>query len=287
MKIAFFGTGLLGAPMALRLIEAGHELTVFNRTRQKTALLEMRGAKVASKPAEAMNQSDIFITMLTDYHAIEAVLFSDASTKFQGKIWIQMSTISPVESLLLRQQFEEAGGEYMEAPVLGSIPQVQNKSLIVLFGGLDTQFKRWSTFFKAFGEKVIRMGNVGQASAAKLALNQLIASLTAAFSLSLGYCRERGVNIRRFMQILRNSAVYAPTFDKKLERMVKRDYNNPNFPVKHMLKDVELMLTEFSVKGLDISSLEGIKKILLKAIDNGDSEMDYSALYNAIHPIGK
>ena len=285
MKIAFFGTGLLGGPMAMHLLQEGHTLVVYNRTRRKTAALEMKGAKAVARPEEAMEQADIFITMLTDYLAIEAVILSENPRKFKGKTWFQMSTISPVESLLLKHQFEEAGGEYIEAPVLGSTPQVAAKALIILFGGMEPQYKKWAGFLRVFGEKVIRMGNVGQASAAKLALNQLIASLTSAFSLSLGYCRERGVNIRRFMEILRSSALYASTFDKKLERMIKRDYTNPNFPVKHMLKDVELMLTEFSVKGLDTSHLEGVKKVLLKAIDNGDAEMDYSALYNAIHPI--
>jgi 3-hydroxyisobutyrate dehydrogenase len=129
------------------------------------------------------------------------------------------------------------------------------------------------------------MGNVGKATAAKLAVNQLIASLTSAFAMSLGYLRESGVNVNRFMEILRNSALYAPTFDKKLKRMLTRNFNNPNFPVKHLLKDVDLMLTEFAKKGINIDTLEGVKKILLKNLDRNEAEMDYSALYNAVHPV--
>lgn len=284
-KIAFFGTGLLGNPMAHRLLEAKYDLVVYNRTTRKTNSLRESGAEVVLHPAEAFEKARVFITMLTDYQAIDEVLFPGPSRKFKGKTWIQMSTITPVESMLLKQQFEEAGGEYMEAPVLGSIVQAKNRTLVVLYGGLVAQFKHWSGFLKVFGDHVIRMGNVGKAAAAKLALNQLIASLTTAFAMSLGYLRESGVNVKRFMEILRISALYAPTFDKKLNRMVNRNFVDPNFPVKHLLKDVDLMLAEFGKKGINIDPLEGVRKILLKAVADGEADMDYSALYNAVHPI--
>ena len=284
-KIAFFGTGLLGNPMAHQLLEAKYDVVVYNRTTSKTDSLRQSGAEVVLFPEEAFEKAQVFITMLTDYQAILEVIFSQPSRKFQDKTWIQMSTISPVESLLLKQQFEEAGGEYMEAPVLGSIIQAKNRTLIVLYGGLLAQFKQWISFLKVFGEHVIRMGNVGKATAAKLALNQLIASLTTAFAMSLGYLRESGVNVKRFMDILRGSALYAPTFDKKLTRMVNRNFDSPNFPVKHLLKDVDLMLGEFGKKGINIDPLEGVQKILLKAIADGEADMDYSALYNTVHPI--
>jgi 3-hydroxyisobutyrate dehydrogenase len=285
MKIAFFGTGLLGNPMAHRLLKAKYNVVVYNRTTAKTESLRLQGAEVASNPGEAAAKANVFITLLTDWHAIDSVLFSGYPQTLRHKILIQMSTISPVESLLLKQRVEDAGGEYMEAPVLGSIPQAKTSSLIVLFGGLTEQYKKWRPFLEVFGNKVIRIGNVGQAAAAKLALNHLIASLTTAFSLSLGYCRETGVNVRRFMEILKDSPLYAPTFDKKLERMLNRDFTNPNFPLKHLLKDLDLILTEFGKKGLDIDPLEGIKSVLLKAVDNGDGDLDYSALYNILHPI--
>lgn len=284
-KIAFFGTGLLGNPMAHRLLEAKYDLVVYNRTTSKTDSLKKSGAEVVLNPAEAFKKAQVFITMLTDYQAIDEVLFSTPSPQFQGKTWLQMSTISPMESMLLKQQFEEAGGEYMEAPVLGSTVQAKNRTLMVLFGGLVAQFRQWSSFLKVFGDNVIRMGNVGKAAAAKLALNQLIASLTTAFAMSLGYLRESGVSVKRFMEILRVSALYAPTFDKKLNRMVNRNFVKPNFPVKHLLKDVDLMVGEFGKKGLNIDPLEGVKKILLKAIADGEADMDYSALYNAVHPV--
>lgn len=284
MKITFFGTGLLGAPMAQRLLEAGYDVTVYNRTVAKTEALKAKGAAVAENPAEAMEKAGVFITMLADFPAIDKVLFSNPSQQFNGKTLIQMSTISPRESLILKKKFEGGGGEYMEAPVLGSIPQVKNKTLLLLFGGTKTQLDKWENLLKTFGDKVFSLGGVGQAAAVKLALNQLSASFISGFSMSLGYLREKGAEIETFMKILRDSALYAPAVDKKFKRMMQRDFTNPNFPVKLLLKDVELMLAEFNGENINTGPLEAVKNILLKAIDTGEADMDYSALYNAVHP---
>jgi 3-hydroxyisobutyrate dehydrogenase len=128
------------------------------------------------------------------------------------------------------------------------------------------------------------MGAVGSAAAAKLALNQLIASLTSAFALSLGFVQRQGVEVEQFMQILRQSALYAPTFDKKLQQMLDGNYANPNFPTKHLLKDTDLFLTEAQSVGLNVSSLEGVRKVLEMAQQLGLSDADYSSLFAAINP---
>jgi 3-hydroxyisobutyrate dehydrogenase len=112
----------------------------------------------------------------------------------------------------------------------------------------------------------------------------LIASLSTAFALSLGFVQRQGIDVEVFMQILRNSALYAPTFDKKLQRMCDRNYSNPNFPTKHLLKDTDLFITEAQSTGLNISSIEGVRKILEVAVNKGLAEDDYSSLFSAINP---
>jgi 3-hydroxyisobutyrate dehydrogenase len=283
-KIALFGTGLMGEPMAHRLLEAGYPLVVCNRTPSKTEALRVRGAAVAGTPKEALERADIYITMLADYPATADFLLTESRDYFNGKTFIQMGTIMPSESLKLNAWVEDAGGEYLEAPVLGSIPQVKGGTLFILVGATEEQFIKWEPLLKTFGDKRIHMGEVGKAAAAKLALNQLIASLTAAFSMSLGYLRQTGVEVEKFMGILRDSALYAPTFDKKFERMMKRDFARPNFPAKHLLKDVDLILEELGKTGIAAAPLKGVKEILLKAMELGEADQDYSALYNAVHP---
>jgi len=137
---------------------------------------------------------------------------------------------------------------------------------------------------KNFGSEPLHIGEIGAAAAVKLALNQLIASLTSTFALSLGFVQNQGVEVEKFMQILRQSALYAPTFDKKLQRMLDRNYENPNFPTKHLLKDTNLFLTEAKSEGLNVSSLEGIRQILEIAQNMGLADDDYSALFSAINP---
>jgi 3-hydroxyisobutyrate dehydrogenase len=123
---------------------------------------------------------------------------------------------------------------------------------------------------------------VGTAAAVKLALNQLIASLTVGFSTSLGLLQRNNVDIEAFMKILRPSALYAPTFDKKLQRMLDRDYTNPNFPTKHLLKDVKLFEKEAHRAKLNTALLEGLERVIGQTVARGLSETDYSAVHDAV-----
>ena len=285
MKVGFIGTGLMGQPMAQRLLHAQLSVIAYNRTQSKLEPLRQAGAEIADSPDQVIQASDCVILMLTNASAIREVLLSDSSQQYLlGRTVIQMSTIAPTESREICDAVVAAGGGYLEAPVLGSIPQVKSGELQVMVGASPEQFQQWSEFLKHFGPEPILMGSVGSAAAAKLALNQLIASLTSAFALSLGFVQRQGVEVEPFMQILRKSALYAPTFDKKLQQMLDGNYANPNFPTKHLLKDTNLFLTEAEAVGQNVNSLEGVRKVLEIAQQLGLSEADYSSLFAAINP---
>lgn len=285
MKIGLIGTGLMGGAMAKKLVEQGHKVVVYNRTREKTLPLQHTGAQIADTAWEAIQASEYTILMLADYSAICQTLFdSVANPDWSRKTLIQMGTISPNESLALLQQIMAARGSYFEAPVLGSIAEVNTGRLVVMVGATQEQFESSQELFTCFTQKPFFVGPVGTAAALKLALNQLIASLTIAFGLSLSYVQRTGVNVELFMNILRQSALYAPTFDKKLSRMLNRDFSNPNFPTKHLLKDVDLIIQSAIEPGLETAALQGIRSVIQKAIKMGEAENDYSAVYNAINP---
>ncbi|MGD9075864.1 MAG: NAD(P)-dependent oxidoreductase [Desulfobacteraceae bacterium] len=285
MDIALLGTGLMGRPMAERILQASHTLVVFNRTLEKTQSLKLLGARIASSAKEAVQSSDCVILMLADAQAIQDVLLSDRSrTELSGRTVIQMGTISPSESMDLNEQVIRSGGEYLEAPVLGSIPEAQSGRLIVMAGSSAAQYERWSTVLKIFSSEPLWVGPVGQASALKLALNQLIASLTDSFSLSLAFVQRKGIKVDLFMKILRESALYAPTFDKKLQRMLERNYSDPNFPTRHLAKDIDLFLREAKALNLQPAALEGVGRLVKMTLDAGLNDMDYSALFNTINP---
>ncbi|MBD1927318.1 NAD(P)-dependent oxidoreductase [Trichocoleus sp. FACHB-90] len=285
MKVGFLGTGLMGQPMVKRLLEAKISVVAYNRTPSKLAPLRDAGAKIADSPQEAIRESECVILMLTNATAIYETLLSEASRQeLKGRTVVQMGTISPSDSKAIASDVVAAGGEYIEAPVLGSIPEAETGKLMVMVGASGEQFQKWLPLLKNFGSEPLHIGEIGAAAAVKLALNQLIASLTSTFALSLGFVQNQGVEVEKFMQILRQSALYAPTFDKKLQRMLDRNYENPNFPTKHLLKDTNLFLSEAKSEGLNVSSLEGIRQILEIAQNMGLADDDYSALFSAINP---
>lgn len=287
MKIAFLGTGLMGGPMAERLLSSGHRLIVYNRTKEKTARLESLGAEVTSAPAEAAGTADLIILMLADAAAIQATVFpEELSRRRPGAALIQMGTISPRQSQDFRDRWEKSGGEYLEAPVLGSIPQAKEGNLVVMVGSTRDQYEHWLPVLERFSPEPFYVGAVGKASALKLALNQLIASLTTAFSFSLGLVRRNGLDVELFMKILRSSSLFAPTFDQKLPRYLRRDFSAPHFPTRHLLKDVNLILDEGRAEGLSTAALEGVRAVIEKAMARGLSDADYSSIYEAVDPAG-
>jgi 3-hydroxyisobutyrate dehydrogenase len=282
-KVGFIGTGLMGLPMAQRLQPFAEKLTVYNRTLEKLAPLSALGATIADSGASVFAVSEVVVMMLTDAAAITTILFpSDASVDLHGKTVIQMGTIAPQESQAIAAQVQAAGGEYLEAPVLGSIPEAKTGSLIVMVGAEPAQFHKWLPLLKEFGPNPTLVGAVGSAATVKLALNQLIGSLTTAFGLSLALVQKAGVEPEAFMQILRDSALYAPTFDKKLARMLNHNYDNPNFPTKHLLKDMALFAQAAATNGIPTESIAVISGLLQQAIGRGLAESDYAALFEPI-----
>jgi 3-hydroxyisobutyrate dehydrogenase-like beta-hydroxyacid dehydrogenase len=283
MEVGFIGTGLMGLPMAQRVIEAGFPLVAYNRTPAKLEPLQAIGATLASSPATLIHHATCIVLMLTNAQAIQEVLLSDDNRReLVGKTIIQMGTIAPSESRDLGDRIAEAGGEYLEAPVLGSIPEAQAGTLILMVGGTPDQFDQWQPVLQCFGPEPILIGPVGTAAAVKLALNQLIGSLTCAFATSLSFVQAQGADGDRFMQILRGSALYAPTFDKKLSRMLDHNYANPNFPTKHLLKDTLLFLREAESLGVNGEMPEAVQRLLDYTITMGLAEADYSALFQAV-----
>jgi 3-hydroxyisobutyrate dehydrogenase len=285
MRVAFIGTGLMGHPMAERVLAAGHELIAFNRTQEKAEPLARKGARIAGSAREAIEAGECAIFMVRDGNVVRELLSDEGFIpSLGGRTVIQMSTIGPVESVRLMEDVRGAAGDYLEAPVLGSVPQAEEGKLLVMMGGSSEQFEHWGDLLRCFGPEPRLVGPVGHAATLKLALNQLIAALSAAFSLSLGMVRRKGVEVDLFMDILRKSAFYAPTFDRKLPQMLSRDFSSPNFPAALLLKDLDLARAEADGLGLDTTALDGVRNVVKKTVEDGKGRDDYAALYETIDP---
>ncbi len=285
MRVAFIGTGLMGYPMAERVLAAGHELIAFNRTREKAEPLERKGARIANSAREAIAAGECAVFMVKDGSVVRELLSDEGFIpSLGGRTIIQMSTIGAAESLRLMEDVNGAAGDYLEAPVLGSVPQAEEGKLLVMMGGSAGQFEHWSGLLRSFGPEPRLVGPVGHAATLKLAMNQLIGSLSAAFSLSLGMARRKGIEVDLFMEILRQSAFYAPTFDRKLPQMQARDFSLPNFPAALLLKDLDLARGEAGALGLDTTALDGVRDVVKKTVEADRGREDYAALYETIDP---
>ncbi len=282
MNIALLGTGLMGQALVEHLLAEGQSVTVYNRTAEKVAELEQNGAVAADTAQEALLNNDICILMLSDAVAINAVLDSIEKEAFKDKLIIQMGTIAPNESRSLKHYITQRQGRYLECPVLGSLPEAQSGTLILMAGGSEEDYNVALPLLEIMGKNPRHIGDIGQGATVKLAMNQLIAGLTSSFALSLALVEKEGIETEQFMSIVRDSALYAPTFDKKLDRMLSRDFTHPNFPTKHLAKDTRLFLSVAQQLNLETCALEGISQLLDKTLAQGLADTDYSAMMAGI-----
>lgn len=281
MNIAVLGLGLMGQAIAERLIESGIAVCGYNRS---PLAAPPAGVIIKTSVAAALESADIVWVMLADDAACQSVLLHENHlSALKGKLIINGATIGPDQSRALAKAIEQQGGRYLESPVLGSTPQARTGMLQLLIGGDLADVAFAEPVLKALGTAT-HFGGIGQGAAVKLAMNQLIGSLTAAFSMSLGLIEREGVDADTFMQTLRDSALYAPTFDKKLDRMKTRDFAAANFPLKHLLKDIRLFTEVAGTQQIDSRMLDGLTHLLAQGVAAGHGDEDYSAVFGQIVP---
>ncbi|WP_295403181.1 NAD(P)-dependent oxidoreductase [uncultured Thiocystis sp.] len=283
MKTAVLGMGLMGSEIALRLKRQGREVTCWNRGAERAESARQRGLHLVPTAVEAIAAADLTILVLSDAQAILNTLFEGGDVDaLAGRILVQMGTIAPRESRSIAAHVAAQGGEYLEAPVLGSLPEAREGALILMAGGDPDLFARCLPVLKDLSRDPQRIGEIGQGAALKLAMNQLIAGLTATFALSLGLVRHEGIAVEPFMNLLRGSALYAKTFDKKLDKYLSHDYGAANFPLKHLHKDVRLFRRVADEACLDTGLIAAMESSCLRAESLGLADQDYSAIYEAL-----
>ena len=276
--IALLGTGLLGEAIGHRLLSQGCDLRVWNRNPQRCqGLLGAGAAPIAHLSQGAAAGCDAVITVLRDGQVTRTVVAELGP--LGGSCVMPMGTMGITEIRTLAADVQNQNGRCLEAPVLGSRPQALQGSLLVMAGGEPELFEQQRPLLELLSEQPLLVGPIGSGSATKLALNQLIASLTHAFSLSIRLVQQAGVPVDTFMAILRNSALYAPTFDKKLQRMLDGHYSEPNFSTALLRKDLRLFLEEATAAGLQVGGLQGLDDLLEQSSGSQLDHLDYCALH--------
>jgi 3-hydroxyisobutyrate dehydrogenase-like beta-hydroxyacid dehydrogenase len=277
MRIAFCGMGLMGAPMAVRLVEAGHEVTVWNRTPDKARPVADRGASRADTPGQAADEADVVITMLADRDALEEVVRTEdglASALSAGQTFLEMSTVG-VEAVRTLRDWVPEGVEVVDAPVLGSVPQATDGTLKVFVGATPEAFERLRPLLEVFGSPRL-MGPFGSGAAMKLVVNATLPALMTALGESLLLADALGLDQSSVLDVLGDSAI-GVTVKSKRSRIESGEYP-PNFKLDLALKDAGLVNDAAMAAGVQLRLAPAAREWLADASAAGMGDLDYSAV---------
>lgn len=281
MRIAFLGLGTMGEPMAHNLLAAGHALTVWNRTQGRAAALVRKGAVLAASPRAAVAGAELVLTMLTDEHALTAVLGGEAGALRgleAGQLFVEMSTIGREAALAAAREVQARGARFLDAPVSGTrAPAIAGK-LLVLVGGAKEDYARAEPALAALGA-VRHVGKLGDAAATKLVLNGTGAQMLMALASTLGLARRLGLDPSIVFDTIQAGAFSTPLFAGKRERLLgDAPGADPEFTITLWEKDQRLVLEEAARLGYEMPTLEKVHEVMLRAIDAGLGDEDIAAI---------
>jgi 2-hydroxy-3-oxopropionate reductase len=289
--VGFVGLGIMGKPMAENLVEAGYDLVVYNRTREKAE--ELEGVQVAGSPREVAENSDIIITMLPDSPQVEEVLAGEDGV-FEGikdgALIVDMSTISPVVTEELSEKAREQGASMLDAPVSGGDVGAIDGTLSIMVGGSDEDFGRALPLFEVMGDTVIHVGPVGTGQVVKAA-NQIVVALTIeAVSEALVLGSRGGVAPEKILDVLGGGLAGNKVMEVKREKMLDHSFD-PGFKVELHHKDLGIALAAGREYGVTLPVTAIVDQMLQDLITNGRGDRDHSALLTLVeessgHEIG-
>lgn len=282
MKVGFIGLGGMGSGMARNLINAGHELTVYNRTRDRAESFASLGARIAETPGEAAADREVLITMLADDAAVEAVMFAPGNAiDFlpAAAVHISMSTISVSLSRRLAAAHRAKAQYFIAGPVFGRPDAAAAGKLFIVAAGPPEQIERCQPLFDALGQKTFTAGEEAHAAnAIKLAGNFLISSVIESLAEAFAFGRRIGVDPHAFLDILTNSLFSAPIY-KNYGNMIASDQFEPaGFKLPLGFKDNRLLLAAAEEVTVPMPMASLIHDRFLTALARGLAESDWSAI---------
>jgi 3-hydroxyisobutyrate dehydrogenase-like beta-hydroxyacid dehydrogenase len=275
-RLGFLGLGAMGAPMATRLIEAHHDVTLWNRTRSKAAGFNGR-ARVADSPADATRGREAVITMISTPDALSEVFFGEDGVVAgieSGTTLIDMSTVGPDYVVDVSKKLPD-GVELVDAPVLGSVSNAMDGTLKVFFGGSEEAFARWRDVLAAMGTPTY-LGPTGAGAAMKLVANSTLGGLMSLIGEALALADGFGLDQPRVVSALLDSPI-GPALSRKRDK-IESDHYAPSFRLSLMLKDMRLVLDAAERRGVELKLGRGAEQWIEQAEQDGLGDYDYSAV---------
>src|SRR5207253_3491675 len=278
-NVGFIGLGIMGSPMAGHLIKGGHRVFLHSHGGVQQALTDAGGIACATGKEVAQN-ADVIITMVPDTPHVENVLFADngvAQGLSKGKIVVDMSSISPIETKEFAKRINALGCEYIDAPVSGGEVGAKAASLTIMAGGTDAAFAKVKPLFELMGKNITLVGSNGDGQTCKVA-NQIIVALTIeAVGEALLFASKAGADAGRVRQALMGGFASSRILEVHGDRMVKRTFD-PGFRIELHQKDLNLALQGARALGMALPQTANAAQLMQSCVALGLGQSDHSAL---------
>jgi 3-hydroxyisobutyrate dehydrogenase-like beta-hydroxyacid dehydrogenase len=276
--VGLIGLGNMGTAIAERLLDAGYELAVHNRTPGKADALAARGATIARTVGDLVEHANVVLTSLADDDALEAVAADVLDMARPGTVLVDMSTVSPAASARVAARAATASVAYLRAPVSGNPTVVRAGNLSFIVSGPPETLERVEPVIRAIGPTVHHVGDSEQARIVKLAINLMIAGIVQLMSEALVLGEASGVSRAALLEVMGSSAVGAPLVKYKAEPLLRDDYS-ATFTTELMEKDIDLALDAAEKAGVELPVTTELKGLLRAAIEAGYGNDDFMALF--------
>ncbi|WP_045387289.1 NAD(P)-dependent oxidoreductase [Falsirhodobacter sp. alg1] len=275
-RIAFLGTGLMGAPMARRLVDAGHQVTVWNRSPDKAAAIT--GATAVADPAAAVGNAEIVFTMLSDGLAVRDVLFGQgvADAMLAGAVCVDTSSIAPHIARENAARLESMGIAAVDCPVSGGVKGAEEGTLALMAGGSGAVIDGIAPVMASLG-RLTRVGPSGTGQVCKLANQQIVAITIGAVAEAMVLVSAGGADRAKFREAIRGGFAESRILDLHGARMVDRDFT-PGGPSRLQLKDLDAVIELAQTSGLALPLTDGIRSAFADFVASGHGDTDHSGL---------
>ncbi|OKP31287.1 2-hydroxy-3-oxopropionate reductase [Serratia fonticola] len=283
MKVGFIGLGIMGTPMAEKLIAGGHQLYANTLNKVPPELVE-KGAIACATPKQVSEQADVIFIMVPDTPQVEEVLFAAngcAEAPLKNKILVDMSSISPLETKEFAKRINQLGADYLDAPVSGGEVGAKQGSLTIMVGGDEGVFGRVKPLLALMGKNITLVGGNGDGQTCKVA-NQIIVALTIeAVSEALIFASKAGADPARVREALMGGFASSRILEVHGERMIKRTFE-PGFRISLHQKDLNLALQGAKSLALSLPNTATCQELFNLCAANGAKDLDHSALVQAL-----
>lgn len=286
MKLGFCGLGLMGAAMVRRLLEAGHEVKVWNRSADKAEPLALLGAQVAASAREAAEDVDGVLLCLFDAKAVEAVVFGpEGVAQAKGLKWLaDHSSIDPEATRTMASRLAQANGaDWIDAPVSGGVPGVEAGTLAIMAGGNETHMQDATAGMRAYAGNITHMGPSGAGQATKLCNQTIVATAVAALAEAIGFAERNGIDIHKLAPALAGGWADSKPLQIFAPRMVDPQPHSIG-ALSTMLKDVDTVIANAQRSGAPMPVTASVQQVMRMASAMGLAEAELSAVVSVVMP---